>query len=51
VHVHSDDSSDGANGLTELPAFRAFQQGIRERCDEAPVATPLDEVGSFQFFG
>jgi hypothetical protein len=25
--------------------------GIRERCDEAPVVTELDEIGSFRMLG
>jgi hypothetical protein len=50
VHVHSNETG-GANPLTELPAFRAFQENVRERCDEPPVVTKLDEIGSYRFFG
>lgn len=50
VHVHSNESTDGANALTELPAFREFQQGIEERCEEAPLVTEIHEIGSFRFF-
>jgi hypothetical protein len=35
------------NPLAELPAFLAFQAGIRERCDEQPVVTEVDAVGSY----
>ena len=45
--IHLADT-DGAGGpLTELAAFKAFQAGIRERCDEPPVVSELSEVGSF----
>jgi hypothetical protein len=34
-----------------LPAFQRFREGIRERCQEAPVVTELHELGSFRLFG
>jgi hypothetical protein len=33
--------------LPELEAFRRFQADIRERCEEPPVVTDFNEVGSF----
>jgi hypothetical protein len=50
VHIHSDDSTDGANALTALPAFKRFQEGIPDRCEEGPVVSAAREVGSFRFF-
>ena len=44
--IHLADT-DGDNPLTELAAFKAFQAGVRERCDEPPVVSELSEVGSF----
>ena len=37
------------NPITQLAAFKAFQTGIRERCEEAPVSTDLegDAIGSY----
>jgi hypothetical protein len=49
--VHLFESADGQNPLTELQAFREFQEGIRDRCDEPPVITEFREVGSFRLFG
>jgi hypothetical protein len=49
VHLHSDESNDGSSALTELTAFKEFQQGIRDRCEEGPVVTELREIGSFRF--
>jgi hypothetical protein len=44
-------SSDHGSRLRELSAFRAFTATIKERCDESPVATRLEEVGSYRLFG
>jgi L-rhamnose mutarotase len=46
VHVSF---SDGSSSLNELESFQAFQQGIAERCDEAPKVSELTEVGSYRF--
>ncbi len=51
IHLVSIETETGENPLSQLPAFQAFQAGIKERCEEQPVATELEEVGSYQFFG
>ena len=51
VHIVSHEATDGSNALTELSAFNAFTAGMRDRCEEPPVATDLQEVGSYAFFG
>jgi hypothetical protein len=48
VHVSATDGE--SNPLSEVGAFRRFQENIRERCDEPPVVTQLHEVGSYRFF-
>ena len=45
IHLADTDGED--NPLTRLGAFKAFQDGVRERCDEPPVVSELSEVGSF----
>jgi quinol monooxygenase YgiN len=50
VHIHSLDTEDGRNPLSDLPAFKAFQAGVGERCDEAPVVTELHKIGSYRLF-
>jgi hypothetical protein len=45
--VHLAEHPDTRNPLAELAAFAKFQEGIRSRCDEPPVATELHEIGSF----
>jgi hypothetical protein len=51
VHIVSHDEADGTNALTEMPAFKEFTAGVRERCEEPPVRTELKEIGSYGFFG
>jgi hypothetical protein len=48
VHLARTDTADGRSPLPELAAFREFQAGIRERCDEQPVVTQLHGIGSFR---
>jgi hypothetical protein len=50
VHIASIETADGGNPLAQSMAFKAFQAGINARCDEAPVAVDLTEVGSYRFF-
>jgi hypothetical protein len=50
VHLASTETEDGRNPLSDLPAFKRFQENIGERCDEGPVATELREIGSYRFF-
>ncbi len=38
-----------ASPILEIRAFGEFQAGIRERCDEPPVAQAFTEVGSYRF--
>jgi len=48
--VHIAETGDGQNPLTEVEAFKEFQAGIRDRCEEPPVVTELIEIGSFRLF-
>lgn len=40
-----------ASPLPGLAAFREFQQGIRDRCDEPPVVTGFEQIGAFRLLG
>jgi hypothetical protein len=51
VHLAAIDTQNGGNPLASLEAFRRFTEDVEDRCDEAPVATAIDEIGSFHFFG
>jgi hypothetical protein len=46
VHVAMLDGADGA--LTDMPAFKAFQKDLKERCVELPVVTEMTIVDSFR---
>jgi hypothetical protein len=48
VHI-AFEAGPGPGPLPGLAAFQEFQRGIRERCEEPPVVTELQEVGSFGF--
>ena len=50
VHVASSDNAEDSSPLPELAAFRAFLEGIGERCDEPPAQAPLRKVGSYGFW-
>ena len=51
VHIASIETEDGTNPLGETPAFQKFQEQIRDRCEELPVAVDLNEIGSYRIFG
>ena len=48
VHIASIETENGDNPLSHLPAFKAFQAQIRERCVEPPVAIDLEEIGAYR---
>ncbi len=50
VHIAVVETSDGKNPLPDTPAFQNFVTGIKHRCDEPPVATKADIVGSYRLF-
>lgn len=50
-HIVSIETESGENPLSQSAAFKAFTANIADRCDEQPVATELEEVGSYRFFG
>lgn len=41
---------EGENPLNDLAAFKAFQAGIKERCDVPPNPQDITEIGSYGFF-
>ena len=50
VHVVSHQSDEGRDRFRALPAFQAFLEGLKERCEVQPVRTPLSEVGTYDSF-
>ena len=46
VHINF---SDGSRSLNDLASFKAFQQEIGARCDEAPQVSELSEIGAYRF--
>ena len=50
VHIVSYEADEGSKALSDLPAFKAFRAGIRDRCEIQPVTIGLKEIGSYRFF-
>ena len=48
IHVVETTADDGASALTKLPAFQAFQSGVRERCAEPPQVRQATVVGNYR---
>jgi hypothetical protein len=51
VHFATVESTDGAHPITSLQAFRAFQNGIKERCMELPQSGDATIVGNYRMVG
>ena len=51
IHVVETAADDGSSPLPKLPAFAAFQSGIRERCAEPPVPKSAAIVGNYRMLG
>ena len=49
-HVASVETENGVNPLTVTEAFKKFSANIADRCDEPPVTTELETIGSYNFF-
>jgi hypothetical protein len=51
VHFVETEAGDGTSALPKLAAFQAFQNGIRERCAEPPLASGVTIVGNYRMLG
>jgi hypothetical protein len=51
IHVVETAADDGTSLLPKLPAFAAFQSGIRERCAEPPLPKGATVVGNYRMLG
>jgi hypothetical protein len=45
------DETAGGNPIPGLPAFQAFQSGIKERCAEPPKSAEVTVVGNYRMLG
>ena len=50
VHIAVVEADDGKNPLPDTPAFKEFVAELRDRCDEPPVPTKADIIGSYRLF-
>ena len=46
--IHLVETKNGSNPITTLDAFRAFQNGIKERCIEPPQSGDVTIVGNYR---
>jgi hypothetical protein len=51
VHLVETEADEGPSPLLQLDAFKAFQDGIRERCAEPPDPRNATVVGNFRMLG
>jgi hypothetical protein len=49
MHLSATEADE--NPLTRTEAFARFTESIRERCDEPPAVTAVEEIGSYRVFG
>jgi len=49
IHIAFADSEKANTAFVNLPAFKIFQAGIKDRCHELPVVTPVTIVGTYNF--
>lgn len=50
VHIASVETADGSNPLTQSAEFKAFQAGIKDRCEEPPISSDVTVIGSYRLF-
>ena len=48
VHLVENEADEGPSPLSQLDAFKAFQNGIRERCVEPPDPRNATIVGNYR---
>src|SRR4030081_1033820 len=51
VHFVETEAGDGTSAPPKFAAFSAFQNGIRERCAEPPLARSVTIVGNYRMLG
>jgi hypothetical protein len=49
--VHFATHHDTDNPLNRIEAFQRFQERIRDRCEDPPAASELQQVGAYQYPG
>ncbi len=49
VHIASITTADEINPLQSSPAFKEFTSTIKDRCEEAPVASEATTIGAYNF--
>jgi hypothetical protein len=50
VHIAEHDDASVGNPLAGLTAFKTFTAAVRDRCEEPPVTSALQMIGSYRLF-
>jgi hypothetical protein len=49
VHIAFSDNEQANTTFSNLPAFKNFQANIKDRCDEPPLLSQVNVMGSYNF--
>ena len=50
IHIASIETADGTNPVALMDAFKAFTKDIASRCEEPPVASVAETIGTYRIF-
>ena len=50
IHNSSIETKSGENPLPSFDEFQTFVKDITSRCEEPPVASPIETVGQYRVF-
>ena len=49
IHIALSDTEKANVEFSRLPAFKNFQAGIKDRCEELPTVSSISIIGSYKF--
>jgi hypothetical protein len=49
IHIALADTEEANATFSHLPAFKNFQENIRDRCEELPVVNAITVIGAYDF--
>lgn len=49
IHVAFSDTEEANTEFSQLSAFKKFQLGIKDRCEDLPIVSTVSIIGSYEF--
>lgn len=49
MHIAFSETEQANTAFTHLPAFKNFQAGIKDRCEELPEVKTVTVIGAYEF--